>query len=109
MKKIVLMVIVLMGVTFMSQEVQAQENKSVSKSETEQQDDFYEIEQKDISSVLQDALNKAYEGCLLKSVFVSNNSTYVKYKVILTTREQQTLKVYLDDKGQVVKEHPYFI
>lgn len=109
MKKIVLMVIVLMGATFMSQQVQAQENKSVSKAGTEQQDDFYEIEQKDMPSILQDALSKAYEGCLLKSVFVSNNSTYIKYKVILTTREQQTMKVYLDDKGQVVKEHPYFM
>lgn len=109
MKKIVLMVIVLMGITFMSQHTQAQENKSVSEVGTNKQDDFYEIEQKDIPSILQDALSKSYEGCLLKSVFVSNNSTYIKYKVILTTREQQTLKVYLDDKGQVVKENPYFI
>ena len=103
------MVIVLMGVTFTSQTVQAQESKSVNKTETEQQDDFYEIDEKDMPSILQEALNKTYEGCLLKSVGVSNNSTYVKYKVILTTREQQTLKVYFDDKGQVVKEHPYFM
>lgn len=109
MKKIVLMVIVLMGVAFMSQHVQAQEKQEIDGVENKQQDDFYEIEEKDMPVILQEALNKAYEGCLLKSVFVSNNSTFAKYKVILITREQKTLKVYLDDKGEVIKEHSYFM
>ena len=109
MKKIVLMVIVSMGVACMSQQVKAQAKQEVNKTETGQQDDFYQIDEKDMPAILQEGLNKAYDGCLLKAIYVSNNSTFVKYKVILTTREEKTLKVYFDDKGLVVKEHPYFM
>ena len=82
MKKIVLMAVIAMCAVFTSQS-QAQNILSNDKTQVEKQDKFYEID-------------------------VSNNSTYVKYKVILVTREGKEMKVYFDDKGAVVKEHSYF-
>lgn len=73
-----------------------------------EQDKFYLINEKDISKVLLDAINRSYTDCLIKSIYVSNNSTYTKYKVILTTREQKMLKIYFDDKGNVIKEVSYY-
>ena len=45
---------------------------------------------------------------MVKSVEVSNNSTFVKYKVVLLSRNGKIYKVYFDDRGHVVKEHAYF-
>lgn len=72
------------------------------------QDKFYPIDVADMPQVLRNAINTSYEGCLVKSVEVSNNSTFVKYKVVLVTRNGKIYKVYFDDRGHVVKEHAYF-
>lgn len=107
MKKIVLMAMIATSAAFMSQ-IQAQNTQGNDTMQTEKTDKFYEIDITEIPQILQEGVNKAYQDCLIKSVYVSNNSTYVKYKVVLMTREQKELKVYFDDKGIVVKEHGYF-
>ena len=104
MKKIVLMAVIAMCAAFTSQS-QAQNILSNDKTQVEKQDKFYEIDVTNIPQILQEGVNNV---CLIKSVYVSNNSTYVKYKVILVTREGKEMKVYFDDKGAVVKEHSYF-
>lgn len=108
MKKIVLMATIAMSVAFMSQ-IQAQNTPGNENStQTEKTDKFYEIDITEMPRILQDGINNVYQDCLIKSVYVSNNSTFVKYKVVLRTREQKDMKVYFDDKGNVVKEHAYF-
>jgi len=106
MKKIVLMAVIAMCAVFTSQS-QAQ-NAPDNKTQVEKQDKFYEIDVTNIPQILQEGVNNVHQDCLIKSVYVSNNSTYVKYKVILVTREGKEMKVYFDDKGAVVKEHSYF-
>lgn len=107
MKKIVLMAMIATSAAFMSQ-TQARNTSDNVVMQTEKADKFYEIDITEIPQILQEGVNKVYQDCLIKSVYVSNNSTYVKYKVVLLTREQKELKVYFDDKGNVVKEHGYF-
>lgn len=107
MKKIVLMAMIAMSAAFMSQ-IQARNTQDNVVMQTEKVDKFYEIDITEIPQILLEGVNKVYQDCLIKSVYVSNNSTYVKYKVVLITREQKELKVYFDDKGNVVKEHGYF-
>ena len=106
MKKIILMAMIAISAACTS-EIQAQ-NTQGNDAQTENTDKFYEIDIAEIPQILQEGVNKAYQDCLIKSVYVSNNSTFVKYKVVLMTREQKGLKVYFDDKGNVVKEHGYF-
>ena len=112
MKKIILMAMIAISAVCTSQ-IQAR-NASGNNAQTENTDKFYEIDITEIPQILQEGVNKAYQDCLIKSVYVSNNSTFVKYKVVLMTREQKEMKVYLfdeftrDDKGNVVKEHSYF-
>ncbi|MDD2953784.1 MAG: hypothetical protein PHC95_11595 [Parabacteroides sp.] len=108
MKKIVYGVLVTLGGLFISPQAEAQVGMTGSVEETVAQDKFYPIEVTDVPQVLRDAVNTSYEGCLLKSVEVSNNSTFVKYKVVLTSRNGKMYKVYFDDRGHVVKEHAYF-
>lgn len=107
MKKIVLMAMIAMSAAFMSQ-IQARNTPDNVVMQTDKVDKFYEIDITGIPQILLEGVNKVYQDCLIKSVYVSNNSTYVKYKVVLLTREQKELKVYFDDKGNVVKEHGYF-
>ncbi|MFR2616723.1 hypothetical protein [Parabacteroides goldsteinii] len=107
MKKIVLMAVIAMCAVFTSQS-QAQNILSNDKTQVEKQDKFYEIDVTNIPQILQEGVNNVHQDSLIKSVYVSNNSTYVKYKVILVTREGKEMKVYFDDKGAVVKEHSYF-
>lgn len=107
MKKIVLMAMIAASAAFMSQ-IQAQNTPGNDTEQTEKVDKFYEIDITGMPQILQEGVGKAYQDCLVKSVYVSNNSTFVKYKVVLMTREQKELKVYFDDKGNVVKEHGYF-
>ena len=92
MKKIVYGVIVALCGLFIAPDVEAQAA----------------IEVTDMPQVLRDAVNTSYEGCMVKSVEVSNNSTFVKYKVVLLSRNGKIYKVYFDDRGHVVKEHAYF-
>lgn len=89
-------------------QIQAQNTVDNSKTEVKNQDKFYEIDITAIPQILQEGVNNVYQDCRIKSVYVSNNSTYVKYKVILETREGKGKKVYFDDKGVVIKEHSYF-
>lgn len=107
MKKIVLMAAIAMCAAFTSQ-IQAQTTPGNDNGLVKEEDKFYEIDITNIPQLLQDGINKSYQDCLVENVYVSNNSTYVKYKVILKTREQKELKVYFDDKGAVIKEHRYF-
>ena len=102
MKKIVYGVIVALCGLFIAPDVEAQAGMAGSAKETVAQDKFYPIQ------VLRDAVNTSYEGCMVKSVEVSNNSTFVKYKVVLLSRNGKIYKVYFDDRGHVVKEHAYF-
>ena len=95
MKKIVYGAIVALCGLFIAPDVEAQAGMACSAKETEAQ-------------VLRDAVNTSYEGCMVKSVEVSNNSTFVKYKVVLLSRNGKIYKVYFDDRGHVVKEHAYF-
>ena len=107
MKKIVLMAVIAMYAVCTSQ-IQAQNTVDHDKTEVKNQDKFYEIDITAIPQILQEGVNNVYQDCRIKSVYVSNNSTYVKYKVILETREGKGKKVYFDDKGVVIKEHSYF-
>lgn len=107
MKKIVLMAAIAMCTAFASQ-VEAQNAPANAQTKVEKQDKFYEIDITTIPQILQEGVSKSYQDCQIKSVYVSNNSTYVKYKVVLETREGKNMKVYFDDKGVVVKEHSYF-
>lgn len=107
MKKIVLMAAIAMCAAFTSQ-IQAQATPPNDNELVKEEDKFYEIDITNIPQLLQDGINKNYQDCLIENVYVSNNSTYVKYKVILKTREQKEMKVYFDDKGAVIKEHRYF-
>ena len=91
MKKIVYGAIVALCGLFIAPDVEAQAGMAGSAKETVAQDKFYPI-----------------EGCMVKSVEVSNNSTFVKYKVVLLSRNGKIYKVYFDDRGHVVKEHAYF-
>ena len=108
MKKIVYGVIVALCGLFIAPDVEAQAGMAGSAKETVAQDKFYPIEVTDMAQVLRDAVNTSYEGCMVKSVEVSNNSTFVKYKVVLLSRKGKIYKVYFDDRGHVVKEHAYF-
>lgn len=81
-------------------------NKTVK---IEKQRNFYPVDEKEAPPVLVEALNRRYNGCVLQRVYVSNNTTFVKYKVVLLTPDRKVVKVYLDDRGNVIKEHPYFI
>lgn len=108
MKKIVLGVIVALCGLFVSPDAGAQEEMSGSAKSVVAQDKFYPIEVADMPQVLRDAVNVSYEGYLVKSVEVSNNSTFVKYKVVLLSKNGKIYKVYFDDRGHVVKEHAYF-
>lgn len=93
-----------------AQEVQVREFEGSGKSEKSAKDTpFYEVDEKEAPRMLLDAINNHYDGCLIKALYVSNNSTYVKYKVVLITRDGKAWKVYLDDRGAVVKEHSYFM
>lgn len=107
MKKIVLMAMIAMSCMSVSQ-IQAQNASDNANPQTEMQDKFYEIDVTGIPQILQDGVNRAYQDCLIKSVYVSNNSTYVKYQVVLVTREQKEVKVYFDDKGNIIKEVAHF-
>lgn len=107
MKKIILMAAIAMYAVCTSQ-IQAQNTVDNDKTEVKNQDKFYEIDITAIPQILQEGVNNVYQDCRIKSVYVSNNSTYVKYKVILETREGKGKKVYFDDKGVVIKEHSYF-
>ena len=107
MKKIVLMAAIAMCSVCTSQ-IQAQNTVDNDKTEVKNQDKFYEIDITAIPQILQEGVNNVYQDCRIKSVYVSNNSTYVKYKVILETREGKGKKVYFDDKGVAIKEHSYF-
>ena len=106
MKKIILMAMIAISAVCTSQ-IQAQ-STSGNDTQTKSTDKFYEIDITEIPQILQEGVNKTYQDCLIKSIYVSNNSTFVKYKVVLMTREQKETKVYFDDKGNVVKEHGYF-
>lgn len=77
MKKIVLMAVIAMCAAFTSQS-QAQNILSNDKTQVEKQDKFYEIDVTNIPQILQEGVNNVYQDCLIKSVYVSNNSTYVK-------------------------------
>ncbi len=106
MKKIVF-VIALCGL-FMASNAGAQSVVSNDVKSTKVEDKFYSIKMSDMPQMLRDTLNTYYEGCQVESVEVSNNTTYVKYKVILVNRDNKTYKVYLDDRCHVVKEHAFF-
>lgn len=108
MKKIVFGVIVALCGLFVSPDAGAQARMAGLAEETQVRDNFYPIEAGDMPQVLRDALNTSYEGCLVKSVEVSDNSTFVKYKVVVVARNGKIYKVYFDDRGHVVKEHAYF-
>lgn len=108
MKKIVYRAIVALCGLFIAPDVEAQAGMAGSAKETVAQDKFYPIEVTDMPQVLRDAVNTSYDGCMVKSVEVSNNSTFVKYKVVLLSRNGKIYKVYFDDRGHVVKEHAYF-
>lgn len=109
MKKIIFMAMIAICTAAFTSQIQAQNTPSnENSSQTEKTDKFYEIDITEIPQILLEGVNKVYQDCLIKSIYVSNNSTFVKYKVVLTTREQKEMKVYFDDKGNVVKEHGYF-
>ena len=93
MKKIILMTAIAMCTAFTSQ-LQAQ-NAPDNKTQVEKQDKFYEIDVTNIPQILQEGVNNVYQDCLIKSVYVSNNSTYVKYKVILSdTRRKRNESLF---------------
>lgn len=108
MKKIVFKVIVVLCAFTMFPYIQAQDKRGDSREEVVKQDNFYPIEPTDMPSILRDAINNTYTGSMVKSAEVSNNSTFVKYKVVLVSSVGKELKVYFDDRGRVVKEHLYF-
>ncbi|WP_297907315.1 hypothetical protein [uncultured Parabacteroides sp.] len=108
MKKIVFGVIIALCGLFVSPNAGAQMGMTDDTKETLIQDKFYPVEVTDMPQVLRDAINISYEGYMVKSVEVSNNSTFVKYKVVLVSRNGKIYKVYFDDRGHVVKEHAYF-
>ncbi|NBH87777.1 hypothetical protein [Parabacteroides distasonis] len=108
MKKIVYGVIVALCGLLIAPNVEAQAGMTGSVKEIVVQDEFYPIDVTDMPQILCDAVNTSYEGCMVKSVEVSNNSTFVKYKVVLVTKNGKIYKVYFDDRGHVVKEHAYF-
>lgn len=86
MKKIVYGVIVALCGLLIVPNVEARAGMAGSVEEMVAQDKFYPIDVTDMPQVLRDAVNTSYEGCMVKSVEVSNNSTFVKYKVVLVTR-----------------------
>lgn len=91
-----------------AQEAQVREFEGSGKSEKPARDTpFHEVDEKEAPRMLIDAINNQYDGCWIKTLYVSNNSTYVKYKVVLVTRDGKAWKVYFDDRGTVLKEHPY--
>lgn len=108
MKKIVLGIMVVLGGLLVSLDMQARKDMNACVQEAVERDSFYPIDVTDMPQVLRDAVNTSYEGCMVKSVEVSNNSTFVKYKVVLASRNGKIYKVYFDDRGHVVKEHAYF-
>ncbi len=108
MKKIVLGIVVALCGLFVSPDAGAQAVTDANAEGTVTVDKFYPIEITDMPQILRDAINDSYEGCLVKSVETSNNSTFVKYKVVLVARNGKMYKVYFDDRGHVVKEHAYF-
>lgn len=71
-------------------------------------DKFYPIDVSEMPQILVEAINASYQGALVKSVEVSNNSTFVKYKVVVVSRNGNMMKLYFDDRGNIVKEHAYF-
>lgn len=108
MKKIVLGVMVALCAFTMSQDIQALTKCADRTEDVVRQDNFYPVEVADMPQILRDAINNTYTGSMVKSVEVSNNSTFVKYKVVLVSSAGKELKVYFDDRGRVLKEHAYF-
>lgn len=93
-----------------AQETAAREIENSERSEkAEKSTHFYEVDHKEAPRILLDAINNHYNGCLIKALYVSDNSTFVKYKAVLITRDQHEWKVYFDDRGTVIKEYPYFM
>lgn len=108
MKKIVYGAIVALCGLFIAPDVEAQAGMAGSAKETVAQDKFYPIEVTDMPQVLRDAVNTSYEGCMVKSVEVSNNSTFVKYKVVLLSRKVRYIRFISMTEVMFVKEHAYF-
>lgn len=108
MKKIVYQVIVVLCGLFASLEAGAQTAGSAQARESVARDQFYPVEVADMPRLLREAVNQSYTGWLVKSVEVSNNSTFVKYKVVLADKNGKMYKVYFDDRGHVLEEHPHF-
>ena len=107
MRKIVLGVLIALSGILVAPSVRAQ-ILITDNAKEKVEDEFYVIDVNDIPQILRDAISTSFEGYMVKSVEVSNNSTYVKYKVVMVSRNGKLSKVYFDDRGNVIKEHAYF-
>lgn len=98
MKKIVLMMAIVAGVAFATQSVQAL--PVVSGIESVNQDEYTQIELKDLPQAVSEAVLKANEGSTIKAAYVAGADAEKKFKVVITDSEGNEATVILNEKGE---------
>lgn len=100
MKKIVLMLAVIASGAFAVQGVQAL--PMVSGIEIVNEDEFVEIDVKDIPATVLEAIQKNNEGSTISKAFVAGADAEKKFKVILTDSEGQEVTLILNENGEIL-------
>lgn len=100
MKKIVLMMAIMASVAFSAQTIQAL--PMISGIESVNQDEYAEIEVKDLPKAVVEAVLKSNEGSTINKAYVAGADADKKYKVIITNSEGSEVTLILNENGEFI-------
>lgn len=100
MKKVILMMAIMAGVGFATQSVQAL--PLVSGIEVVNQDEFVEIELKDLPQAVADAVLKSNEGATINKAYTAGVDAEKKFKVIITNKDGEEVTLILNANGELI-------
>lgn len=109
MKKVLVALAMIMGMgTSVAFAHVLESTTSVEQTQQDPQEEFTQIEVKDIPQIVLETLGKEYEGAIIKEAFVAERETGKVYKVVLTVtledQSTQEVTVLLNEKGEIIKE-----
>ena len=69
--------------------------------QTQQQDDFQQIEVNQLPAAVQQAVEQEHQGSQIAEAYLKEKDGETKYKLVLTTQDGQSQEVFSDAEGNL--------
>lgn len=102
MKKVLVALAMILGISSSVAFAQEVDNSVVAESQVAQ-DEFVKMDPADLPQAVMQTLAKDYEGASIKEAYVKEKDGVKIYKIVVAKDETETT-IMLDEKGEAVKE-----